>query len=84
MKLWDKGISIDKTIEAFTVGDDREVDLHIAPYDLKASLAHAKMLAHVGILESDEFLQIEQAIQDLEKAVESGTFEIEDTFEDVH
>ena len=84
MKLWDKGISIDKTIEAFTVGDDREVDLHIAPYDLKASLAHAKMLEHVGILESDEFLQIEQAIQDLEKAVESGAFEIEDAFEDVH
>ena len=30
MKLWDKGFSIDKTIEAFTIGDDRVIDLHIA------------------------------------------------------
>ena len=37
MKLWDKGISIDKTIESFTIGNDREIDLHLAAYDLQAS-----------------------------------------------
>ena len=42
MKLWDKGFSIDKKIEQFTVGNDREIDLHIAKYDVQASLAHAK------------------------------------------
>lgn len=42
MKLWDKGVSIDKTIEAFTVGDDRNIDLHIAKYDLQASLLMPK------------------------------------------
>jgi argininosuccinate lyase len=35
MKLWDKGFSIDKKIEHFTVGNDREIDLHIAKYDVR-------------------------------------------------
>ena len=50
MKLWDKGTPIDKQIEQFTVGNDREVDIHIAKYDIKASYAHAKMLQSIGIL----------------------------------
>ena len=84
MKLWDKGISIDKTIEAFTVGDDRAIDLHIAGYDLRASLAHAKMLAHIEILDKNELKQVELAIAELEKEIETGAFKIEDDFEDVH
>ena len=44
MKLWEKGISIDKKIEKFTVGNDRELDMFIAEYDITASKAHAKML----------------------------------------
>ena len=84
MKLWEKGISIDKTIESFTVGDDREIDLHLATYDLQASLAHAKMLGSVGILEKNEQLQIEKTIQDLQAEVVLGTFKIDNAFEDVH
>ncbi|CAI8363428.1 MAG: Argininosuccinate lyase [Formosa sp. Hel3_A1_48] len=84
MKLWDKGISIDKTIEAFTVGDDRDIDVHIAKYDLQASLAHAKMLAKIGVLENNELLQIEHAIEELQNEVAANTFKIEDDFEDVH
>ena len=84
MKLWDKGFSIDKTIEAFTIGDDREIDLYIAKYDLQASLAHAKMLAKTGILDHNELLQIEQSIQHLQNEVENKTFKIEDDFEDIH
>lgn len=84
MKLWDKGFSIDKTIEAFTIGDDREIDLYIAKYDLQASLAHAKMLAKIGILDHNELLQIEQSIQHLQNEVKNKTFKIEDDFEDVH
>ncbi|MDX1315037.1 MAG: argininosuccinate lyase, partial [Eudoraea sp.] len=45
MKLWDKGQSTDKKIETFTVGNDRELDLVLAYYDVKASMAHARMLA---------------------------------------
>lgn len=84
MKLWDKGISIDKKIEKFTVGNDREVDVHIAKYDVQASLAHAKMLEKVGILSKEELSQLEAGLEALAKQVESGNFVIEEQFEDVH
>ncbi|WP_369048557.1 argininosuccinate lyase [Tenacibaculum sp. UWU-22] len=84
MKLWDKGISIDKKIEQFTVGNDREIDMHIAKYDVQASLAHASMLASVGIITQDELTQLKKGLEKLATSIENGTFVIEDTFEDVH
>lgn len=84
MKLWDKGISIDKKIEQFTVGNDREIDLHIAKYDVQASLAHAKMLQSIGILNAEELQQLEKGLQDLASQIENGTFTIDNQFEDVH
>ena len=84
MKLWDKGISIDKKIEQFTVGNDREIDLHIAKFDVVASSAHANMLQKIGILSSVELQQLEKGLEALSKQIEEGTFTIEDQFEDVH
>lgn len=84
MKLWDKGFSIDKQIEQFTVGNDREVDLHIAKYDILASMAHAKMLEKINILWLEELQQLEKGLGDLNNQIENGTFIIEEQFEDVH
>lgn len=84
MKLWDKGLKIDEQIEQFTVGNDREIDLHIAKYDLQASLAHAKMLTSIGIINQEEFLQLEEGLSILAKHIEDKTFVIESQFEDVH
>lgn len=84
MKLWDKGVSIDKKIEQFTVGNDREVDMYIAKYDVEASLAHAKMLHSVGIITSEEVDQLINGLQDLQVQIENNTFVIEADFEDVH
>ncbi len=84
MKLWDKGFSIDKKIEQFTVGNDREIDLHIAKYDVQASLAHAKMLESINIMSSDELKQLEEGLEAIAQQIENGTFVIEDQFEDVH
>lgn len=84
MKLWDKGISIDKKIEQFTVGNDREIDLFIARYDIQASLAHAQMLKKVEILSEGELEQLEEGLKMLSEQLENGTFAIEDQFEDVH
>ena len=39
MKLWDKGFSTDKKIDIFTVGNDRELDLILAKYDVIGNLA---------------------------------------------
>lgn len=84
MKLWDKGFSIDKQIENFTVGNDREIDIHIAKYDVQASLAHAIMLKSIGIISTDELKNLKKGLEELAKDIENGTFVIEPSFEDVH
>lgn len=84
MKLWDKGISIDKKIEQFTVGNDREIDVHIAKYDVQASLAHAQMLQSIGILSEEELAQLDGGLKILAQQIEDGIFTIDAQFEDVH
>ena len=84
MKLWDKGISIDKKIEQFTVGNDRELDMNIAIYDVQASLAHAKMLAEIQVISTEELQQLEDGLTALKQQIKDGTFYIETQFEDVH
>tara|TARA_R110000868_G_scaffold5985_6_gene34769 strand:+ start:26884 stop:28158 length:1275 start_codon:yes stop_codon:yes gene_type:complete len=84
MKLWDKGISIDKKIEQFTVGNDREIDIHIAKYDVIASKAHAKMLQKIGILTTIELVELLGGLKKLEAQIDNGTFVIDPQFEDVH
>ncbi len=84
MKLWDKGFSTDKKIDFFTVGNDRQLDLVIAKYDVQATLAHAKMLNKVGLLKKEELSGIEQELGNLADEIASGDFTIEEQFEDVH
>lgn len=84
MKLWDKGFSIDKRIEKFTVGKDREIDIHLAEYDVQASIAHAKMLCKIGILNQEELKAIIQVLEEVQKTIKNGSFQIEEQFEDVH
>jgi len=84
MKLWDKGFSTDKKIDIFTVGNDRELDLLLAKYDVIGSLAHAKMLHKIGLLNKDEINAVERELQSILEIIKNGDFIIEDSFEDVH
>ncbi|QCW98666.1 argininosuccinate lyase [Aggregatimonas sangjinii] len=84
MRLWDKGFSTDKKIDHFTVGDDRELDLHLAKYDVIASKAHAKMLGKIGLLTGEETDDLVRELDHIADTVEKGKFVIEDAFEDMH
>jgi len=84
MKLWDKGFSTDRKIDLFTVGNDRELDLVLARYDVKGSLAHARMLHEIGLLNKEEMYGVETALQKILADIDKGKFIIEDAFEDVH
>ncbi len=84
MKLWEKGIGTDKKIDHFTVGNDREWDLHLAKFDVMASKAHAKMLGEIGLLTSVEVQQLLKELDAIALAIENGSFTIEDSFEDMH
>ncbi|MBN2236825.1 MAG: argininosuccinate lyase [Bacteroidales bacterium] len=84
MKLWDKGYSINSIIEQFTVGNDRELDLKLAKYDVLGNIAHAKMLHSIHLLNDQELESILVALQEIQENIEAGSFQIEESFEDVH
>ncbi len=84
MKLWDKGFSTDKKIDHFTVGNDRELDLVLAKYDVMASKAHAKMLGKVGLIPQEEADALVSELEAIAIAIANGAFTIETDFEDMH
>ena len=84
MKLWEKGIPTDQKIEQFTVGNDRELDIILARYDVLGSIGHAKMLAKTGLLTETEAADIIQALETILLTIEKEQFTIEADFEDVH
>lgn len=84
MKLWDKGFEPDKMIEEFTVGQDRELDLRLAKYDVEGSMAHITMLESIGLLQKDELDVLLKALSDIKADIEKGNFTIEPGVEDVH
>lgn len=85
MKLWEKQTTaLDRRIEAFTIGRDRELDMALAPYDVRASIAHAQMLGECGIIPADHAAQLVAQLQHITEQIEAGRFRIADGIEDVH
>jgi argininosuccinate lyase len=84
MKLWEKGIPTDQKIEQFTVGNDRELDVILAKYDVLGSIGHAKMLSKVGLITEQEATDLILALENILSTIKNDSFVIEDTFEDVH
>lgn len=84
MKLWDKGTDVNKAIDQFTVGRDRELDLLLAKHDVIGSIAHAIMLEKVGLLKENELFQLRKELVNIHSKIEKGIFQIEPGIEDVH
>lgn len=83
-QLWNKGFEPDRAIEEFTVGQDRELDLRLARYDVMGSMAHIKMLESIGLLTSEELALLLPALEEILESINRGEFKIEDGVEDVH
>ncbi|MGM9479164.1 argininosuccinate lyase [Pedobacter sp. GSP4] len=84
MKIWQKNIDVNKFVESFTVGKDRELDLQMAKFDVLGSLAHTQMLETINLLTADELKTVQQELKNIYAEIEAGNFTIEDTVEDVH
>lgn len=91
MKLWQKNTDSLKEVEQFTVGNDREFDLLLAPFDVLGSIAHAKMLAEVGLISKEESDQLVKELQAIYSSIQNsppdgraGKFKIQNNVEDVH
>ncbi len=83
-KLWEKNFEVNKEIERFTVGRDREMDMYLAKYDVLGSMAHITMLESIGLLEKDELEKLLAELRHIYQLCEDGEFVIENDVEDVH
>jgi argininosuccinate lyase len=88
MKLWQKGDTagsdITAQVEKFTVGNDREFDVMLAPFDVLGNIAHAKMLASVGLLTNEEASLLTTELKHIYQSTEQASFTIQPGIEDVH
>ncbi len=83
-KLWEKDLPLNKKIESFTIGRDKELDLFLAKYDVLGSIAHARMLNTVGLLTAEETKLLIAELKKIYCSIENGEFKIEEGVEDVH
>ena len=84
MKLWQKDKIPLAAVEKFTVGNDRELDLYLAPFDVLGSLAHIKMLESVGLISKEELSQLETELKNIYQEIIKGDFKLDEGVEDIH
>jgi argininosuccinate lyase len=72
----------DAFVEAFTASVD--FDRRLYRQDIRGSIAHCRMLAHVGVLTDDEAERIVAGLQAIHKEIDEGRFEWQVALEDVH
>ncbi|GEO09681.1 argininosuccinate lyase [Segetibacter aerophilus] len=84
MKLWQKNTNTSTAVETFTVGNDREMDLFLAPFDVQGSLAHIKMLETIDLLTSEDWKVLSAELKKIYKEIEAGNFTLQDDVEDIH
>lgn len=85
MLLWQKaGIEVDANIQRFLAGDDVLLDRDFFHCDIRASRAHARGLASIGIVSQAECDAIDAALVMLDRDFAEGRFVLDDRYEDGH
>ncbi|QBR11184.1 argininosuccinate lyase [Sphingobacterium sp. CZ-2] len=84
MKIWQKNIDVDSFVESFTVGQDREMDMHLAGADVLGSLAHTRMLNSINLMTDEDLTLVQKELKNIYQEILDGKFQIEDSVEDVH
>ena len=84
MKLWQKNTTVNEAVDAFTVGQDRVLDMQLAGFDVLGSLAHTRMLEKIGLLSTEELVLIQEGLKGIYQDIQNGNFTIADEVEDVH
>ena len=72
----------DRRVEEFT--ESVSFDRRLYAHDIAGSVAHAQMLARVGLITAEECRQIEQALEEIRQEIEQGQFPFRVELEDVH
>ena len=85
-KLWDRkgGTKTNQTVEDYTVGVDYLLDLELLPYDVKGTMAQAKMLHKIKIISAKELAQAITGLNKILSLWKAGKFKIDKSQEDGH
>ena len=83
-RLWDKGAALDERILRFTAGDDHLLDERLVAYDVRASIAHVKMLKDQRLVSEADCRAICGGLTELEETHARGEWAIDLHDEDVH
>ncbi len=84
MKLWQKDKTSLTQVEKFTVGNDREMDLYLAAFDVLGSLAHIQMLQSIGLITKNELPRLQKELKNIYNEIEAGNFKLQEDVEDIH
>jgi argininosuccinate lyase len=80
----DSAEQVDRTIMEFMAGEDVILDRELFPFDIRATAAHVRGLARIGILESPEEQTLCHLLDQLREAFLSGRFILDEKYEDGH
>jgi len=83
-RMWDKGDPLDAQVLAYTAGEDHQLDNRLVPYDVRATIAHAQMLAASELLAREHLEAIERGLLELAETHARGDWRISLEEEDVH
>ncbi len=83
-RLWDKGLPLDQRVLRYTAGEDHLLDARLVQYDVRASTAHAEMLAETGLISADDSAAICAGLVKLANDFADGKWQITLADEDVH
>ncbi|MHB1870742.1 MAG: argininosuccinate lyase [Steroidobacteraceae bacterium] len=81
-RLWDKGAPLDERVLRYTAGEDFALDERLVAYDVRASIAHAEMLAAQGLLAAEDLQAIRAGLTALAEEHARGLWHIELADED--
>ncbi len=83
-KLWQKTEKLDPQVEQFTIGNDQQLDLLLARWDVIGSLAHCTMLHQVKLISDSTYRLLRKGLKQILAEIENQRFQIEPGVEDIH
>jgi hypothetical protein len=82
--LWSQGTDLDAQMLAYTVGDDRQWDGYLLPWDVLGSLGHVEGLRRSRLISEADYRKLTTGLRAAFRAVASGALAIGEAHEDAH
>jgi len=83
-RSWEKRLSGETDELTLDFVESLSYDKRLYKYDIAASIAHARMLADVGLITKSEFSDIQKALFEISDEISAGRFKFDKTHEDIH